>query len=73
MQRLPLTQWWPGRPLQEWSRPVTPVWGGDIPPPPAPEAGFCNPHPSTAREEHAVDELQCHITRDTHAKGRMML
>ena len=38
-----------------------------------PEAGLCNPPLSTAREEHAVDGLQCHVTRDPHAKGLMML
>ena len=40
---------------------------------PATEAGFCNPTPSTAREEHAVDGLQCHVTRYPHAKGMIIL
>ena len=39
----------------------------------ATEAGFCNPPPSTDREEHAVDGLKCHVTSYPHAKGSMML
>ena len=50
MKRLPLTQWWPGRPPQELSRPVTPVRNGDIPPPlPLRQASVTHPHPPLGR------------------------
>ena len=48
--RLPLTQWWPGKPPQEWSRPVTPVWGGGIPPHlPLRQASVTHTHPPLGR------------------------
>ena len=37
---------------------------------PAPGSGFCNPTPSTAREEHVVGGLQCNLIRDPYCSFR---